>query len=38
VAAAGCSAVCDCLVDAAIVAAFYGLKVAACGVPEAADN
>ena len=38
VAAAGCPAVCDCLIDAAIVAALYGLKVAACGVPEAPDN
>ena len=38
VAAAGCPAVCDCLVDAAIVAALYGLKVAACGVPEATDD
>ncbi len=34
VAAAGCPAVCDCLVDAAIIAALYGLKVAACGVPS----
>jgi len=33
VAAAGCPAVCDCLVDAAIVAALHGFKVAACGVP-----
>ena len=33
VAATRCPAVCDCLVDAAIVAAFYGLTVAACGVP-----
>ena len=38
VAAAGCPAVCDCLIDAAIVAALYGLKVAACGVPEAPEN
>jgi hypothetical protein len=38
VAAAGCPAVCDCLIDAAIVAALYGLKVAACGVPEAPDS
>jgi hypothetical protein len=34
VVAAGCPAVSDCLVDAAIVAAFYGLTVAACGVPS----
>jgi hypothetical protein len=33
VAAAGCPAVCDCLVDVAIIAALHGLKVAACGVP-----
>jgi len=38
VAAAGCPAVCDCLVDTAIVAAFYGLKVVACGVPQATDG
>ena len=31
---AGCPAVSDSLVDAAIVAALHGLKVAACGVPE----
>ena len=34
VAASGCPAVCDCLVDAAIIAAFHGLTVAACGVPS----
>ena len=34
VAAAGCPAVCDCLVDATIIAALHGLKVAACGVPS----
>ena len=34
VAAAGCPAVCDCLIDVAIIAALYGLKVAACGVPS----
>jgi hypothetical protein len=33
VAAAGCAAVCDCLVDVAVIAALYGFKVAACGVP-----
>ncbi len=33
VAATGCAAVCDCLVDVAVVAALYGFKVAACGVP-----
>jgi hypothetical protein len=33
-AAAGCPAVCDCLVDATIIAALHGLKVAACGVPS----
>ena len=34
VAAAGCPAVCDCLIDVAIIAALHGLKVAACGVPS----
>ena len=34
VAAAGCAAACDCLVDAAVIAALHGLKVAACGVPD----
>jgi hypothetical protein len=34
VAAAGCPAVSDSLVDAAIVAALHGLKIAACGVPS----
>jgi len=34
VAAAGCPAVCDCPIDVAIIAALYGLKVAACGVPS----
>ncbi len=34
VAAAGCPAACDCLVDAAIIAALHGLKIAACGVPD----
>jgi hypothetical protein len=34
VAAAGCAAVSDCLVDAAVIAALHGLKVAACGVPD----
>jgi len=33
IAAAGCPAACDCLVDAAVVAALHGFKVAACGVP-----
>jgi hypothetical protein len=33
VAATGCAAVCDCLVDVAVIAALYGFKVAACGVP-----
>ena len=34
VAAAGCPAVCDCLIDVAIIAALHGLGVAACGVPS----
>jgi len=34
VAAAGCAAVCDCLVDTAVIAALHGLGVAACGVPD----
>ena len=33
IAAAGCPAACDCLVDAAVVAALHGFRVAACGVP-----
>jgi len=33
IAATGCPAACDCLVDAAVVAALHGFKVAACGVP-----
>ncbi len=33
IAAAGCPAACDCLIDAAVVAALHGFKVAACGVP-----
>ena len=31
-----CEGVCDCLVDAVIVAAYHGLHVAACGIPRAA--
>ena len=31
----GCAIVSDCLVPAAIVAAYYGLRLAACGVPQA---
>lgn len=30
----GCSAYCDCLVDAVVVAAFHGVEVVACGVPR----
>lgn len=33
VGASGCAAVCDCLVDVAVIAALYGFKLAACGVP-----
>ena len=35
---AGVFAVSDSLVPAAIIAAYYGLTVAACGVPQADDN
>ncbi len=31
----GCSVVSDCLVPAAVVAAYYGLRLAACGVVQA---
>jgi hypothetical protein len=34
----GIIAVSDCLVPAAIAAAYYGLTLAACGVPQADDN
>jgi len=37
VAAGACAAACDCLVDAVVVAALNGLRVAAAGVPQA-DN
>ena len=37
VAAGACAAVCDCLVDAVVVAALHGLRVAAAGVPTAAN-
>jgi hypothetical protein len=33
----GCAAVSDTLVPAAIVAAYFGLTLAACGVPQAQD-
>jgi hypothetical protein len=33
-----CGAVCDCLVDAVIVAAHHGLHVAACGIPQPAEH
>ena len=33
-----CEAVCDCLVDAVIVAAHHGLHVAACGIPQPAGH
>ena len=38
VAELGVTAVSDVLVPAAIVAAYYGLTLAACGVPPADDN
>jgi hypothetical protein len=36
VVAAGCKAAADCLVAPVIVAAYYGLPVAACGIMQAA--
>ena len=38
VAEQGVTAVSDTLVPAAVVAAYYGLTLAACGVPPADDN
>jgi hypothetical protein len=30
----GCAAVCDCLIDVVLVAAFHGHEVLACGIPQ----
>jgi purine nucleoside phosphorylase len=34
----GCAAVSDTLVPAAVIAAYHGLKLAACGVPQGSAN